>query len=116
MNTTFIGEFVFMQEVKAMGEVWVARGPHNNIYAVEIERGYSLPIWSLRERVVEFLKNALLVGPKYEPSAIPLQTFTDSWLSDKAKGIVELQINPDGKTSKVLVVTVEEFRAAQATE
>jgi hypothetical protein len=76
--------------------------------------GFSLPVWSNRGRVVEFLLNARLLGPKYEPHAIPLDVFTNAWLSDRMKAIAELQINPDGKTTRVLCLTTEEFTASQA--
>ncbi len=116
MDTTYIGEFIFLEEVKALGQVWVARGIHNNIYSLEIdETGFSLPVWSMRERVVEFLKYARLVGQKFEPHAVPLDVFTNAWLSDKMMAISELQINPDGKTTRVLVLSNEEFKATQAT-
>jgi len=114
MTVEYIKEKAFLQEVKAAGQVWVARGINKNIYSMELDgTGFSLPVWSTRERVVDFLKNARLVGTKYEPHAVPLDVFTNAWLSDKMMGISELQINPDGKTTRVLVVTVEEFIAAQ---
>ncbi len=111
MSIEYLGEKIFRNEVEAAGEVWVARGVHKNIYAVEIDRTeLSLPVWSSRERVVEFLKNARLLGPKYEPEAVSLDVFTQAWLSDWMMAIAELQINPDGKTTRVLVYTVEEFK------
>jgi hypothetical protein len=111
MSIEYLGEKIFRNEVEAAGEVWVARGAHKNIYAVEIDRAeFSLPVWSNRERVVEFLKNARLVGQKYEPEAVSLDVFTQAWLSDRMMAIAELQINPDGKTTSVLVYTVEEFK------
>lgn len=113
MSIEYIGERIFRDEVEAGGEIWVARSIHKNIYAQEIDpAGFSLPVWSTRERVVEFLKNAMLVGPKYEPEAVSLEVFTQAWLSDKMMAIEELQINPDGKTTRVLVFTVEEFKSA----
>lgn len=117
MNVEYIREMAFLQEVKAAGQIWVARGVNKNIYALEIDQaGFSLPIWSNRERVVEFLKNARLVGSKYEPDAVPLEVFTNAWLSDKMMAISELQLNPDGKTTRVLVLTAEEFTSAQASK
>jgi hypothetical protein len=111
MSIEYLGEKIFRDEVEAAGQVWVARGLYKNIYALEIDpTGFSLPVWSNRERVVEFLKNARLVGPKYEPEAVLLAIFTESWLSDKMMAISELQINPDGKTTRVLVLTAEEFK------
>lgn len=117
MTVEYIREMAFLQEVIAAGEVWVARGINKNIYSMELdETGFSLPVWSNRERVVEFLKNARLVGSKYEPHAVPLEVLTNAWLSDKMMAIAELQLNPDGKTTRVLVVTAEEFIAAQAAK
>jgi Protein of unknown function (DUF2750) len=114
MTVEYLGEKVFLQEVGDAGLIWVARSIHQSIYAMEIDRtGFSLPVWSKEERVREFLKNSLLVGPKYEPHAVPLDVFTNAWLSDKMKAIAEVQINPDGKTTRVLVLTTEEFLAAQ---
>jgi hypothetical protein len=116
MNIAYLSEVVFLQEVEDGGQVWVARSVYANIYALEIDNeGFSLPVWSNQERADEFLKNARLVGPKYEPHAVPLEVFTKAWLSDKAMAICELQINPDGKTTRVLVVTVEEFKTAQTS-
>lgn len=115
MSVEYIREMAFLQEVKAAGQVWVARSVSKKIYAMEIDQmGFSLPVWSNRERVVEFLQNARLVGATYEPHAVPLEVFTTAWLSDKAMAIAELQINPDGKTPRALVLTVEEFTSAQA--
>jgi len=114
MTVEYIKEIAFLQEVMATGQVWVAMGINKNIYALELdETGFSLPVWSNRERVVEFLKNARLVGSKYEPHPVPLEVLTNVWLSDKMMAIAELQLNPDGKTTRVLVVTAEEFIAAQ---
>ena len=114
VTVEYLGERIFLEESKATGEIWVARSTLNSIYAVSIDRaGFSLPIWSCSERVVAFLKNARLIGPKYEPHAIALEVFTASWLSDLGKGIVELQINPEGKSASVLVMSPDEFRAAQ---
>lgn len=114
MSIEYLGEKIFRDEVAASGQVWVARSIYKNIYAEEIDdRGVSLPVWSNRERVVEFLKNARLTGPKYEPEAVLLAIVTEAWLSDKMMAIEELQINPDGKTTRVLVFTAEEFRTLQ---
>ena len=116
MSVEYIKEIAFLQEVKTAGQIWVARSIHNNIYSVEIDAtGVSLPVWSNRERVDAYLVNARLVGAKYEPHAIPLDEFTRRWLSDMTMAIVELQLNPDGKTTRVLVVTAEEFKAKQAS-
>jgi len=117
MTVEYIREIAFLQEIIAAGEVWVAMGINKNIYSMELDRtGFSLPVWSNRERAVDFLKNARLVGTKYEPHAVPLDVFTNVWLSDKMMGISELQLNPDGKTTRVLVITAEEFIAAQASK
>lgn len=117
MSVEYIKEITFLQEVKTAGEVWVARGVNKNIYALELDAtGFSLPVWSNRDRVVEFLKNARLIGSKYEPHAVPLEVLTNAWLSDKMMDISELQLNPDGKTTRVLVVTAEEFISAQASK
>ena len=113
-NIKFIGEKIFLDELETTGEVWVARSIYQNIYAMELdEAGLSLPVWSNRERVLAFLKNARLVGPNYEPHAVPVAVFTNAWLSNQMMDISELQINPDGKTSRVLCLTTEEFRSSQ---
>lgn len=117
MSVEYIREIAFLQEVKTAGQIWVARSIYNNIYSVEIDAtGVSLPVWSNRERVDAYLVNARLVGAKYEPYAILLDEFTRRWLSDMTMAIVELQLNPDGKTTRVLVVTAEEFKAKQASK
>lgn len=116
MSVEYIREMAFLQEINAAGQIWVAKGTSGNIYAMELDQtGFSLPVWSNRERVVDFLENARLVGGKYEPHAVLLDDFTGRWLSDKMMGITELQLNPDGKTTRVLVVTAEEFKTAQAS-
>jgi hypothetical protein len=117
MTVEYIKAFAFFQEVNEAGRVWIARSVYKNIYAQEVEEGgYSLPIWSTRERVVDYLKNARPLGPKYEPDEIPLDVFTGAWLSDMRMNIVEVQINPDGTSTRVLVLTNEEFTAAQASK
>lgn len=114
MNVAYLGAKQFREAVEATGQVWVARGIYNNIYAEELdETGFSLPVWSTSERVVEYLRNARLVGPKYEPYAVPFDLFISAWLVDTTKDISEVQINPDGKTTRVLVLGAEEFRAWQ---
>jgi len=113
MSVEYMGEKVFFEETKAAGQVWILRGAHKNIHAVETDDGYSLPVWSSREKALAFLKNARLIGQTYEPEAVPLEVFTQAWLSDQRMAIAELQLNPDGKTSRVLVVTREEFLGGQ---
>jgi len=114
MDIQYIGEKIFLEEIGVTGEVWVAKGVHKNIYAHELDRtSVSLPVWSKKERVVDFLQNALLVGPKYEPASVPLDTFTNAWLSNKMMAISELQLNPDGKSPRVLCYTSEEFQTTQ---
>jgi hypothetical protein len=116
-NIEYIGEKIFLEELDAAGQVWVARGIYKNIYAMELdETGLSLPVWSNRERVVDFLQNARLVGTPYVPDVVSLDVFTNVWLSDKMMDISELQINPDGKTTRVLCLTADEFRSAQETK
>uniref|UniRef100_A0A831U2W6 DUF2750 domain-containing protein n=1 Tax=Geobacter metallireducens TaxID=28232 RepID=A0A831U2W6_GEOME len=113
MTVAYMVEKVFLEEIRAANQVWVAKGTCNNIYSQELNRGeISLPVWSSSERVSSFLKHALLVGTKYEPHAISLEVFTNAWLSDKMKGITELQLNQDGKSDRVLAYTTEEFISA----
>ena len=113
MSIAYVQEAAFRQEVRASGQVWVARSVHASIYAQELDaEGFSLPIWSNRERVVDYLRNTRLVGPKYEPHAVPLEVFTNAWLSDKMMAITEVQLNPDGKSSRVLALTAEEFQTS----
>lgn len=115
MNVEYIKEIAFLQEVNTAGQIWVAKSVNEKIYALEIDKpGFSLPVWSNRERVVDYLKNARLVGTKYEPFAVSLDVFTKRWLSDMTMAISELQLNPDGKTTRVLVLTAEEFKSVQA--
>lgn len=117
MSIEYIGEKIFLEEIAATGQVWVARSVYKNIYAIELDKtGISLPVWSTRERTVDFLKHALLVGPKYGPDAVDLEVFANAWLSDKSMAIAELQINPDGRASRVLCLTAEEFKASQASK
>ncbi len=114
MAIEYIGEKVFHEEIIASGQVWVARSVHKNIYAMELDRtGYSLPVWSTSERVDDYLQNARLIGPKYEPHAVSLKEFSDAWLSDKMMAITELLINPDGKTTRMLALYPDEFQASQ---
>jgi hypothetical protein len=111
MSVEYLAEKIFLEEVTTAGEVWVARGPHKNIYAQEIENyAYSLPTWSSRDRIDEYLKVTRLLG-KFEPHAIPLDVFANRWLSDQSMAISEVQINPIGKATRVLALTNEEFQA-----
>jgi hypothetical protein len=114
MTVEYIRERAFLQEVEAAGEVWVAKSIYQNIHALEIENHeLSLPVWSNRERAAGYLKHANLIGPKYEPHAVPLKTFANAWLSDKAMAISEIQINPNGTETRVLCLTSEEFQDAE---
>ncbi len=116
MTIEYLGEKIFLAEVAASGQVWVAENSYHQVYTEEFDRsGFSLPVWSQREKAADYLKRALLVGPKYEPHAVDLEVFTKAWLSDQAKGISELLINPDGKSSRMLALTNEEFQASQAS-
>jgi hypothetical protein len=117
MTIRYIGEKIFLEEIEATGQVWVARSIYKNIYAEELDQtGLSLPVWSNRERAADFLENARLIGPKYEPVPIPLDVFTQAWLSNKMMAILELQLNPDGKASKILCYTSEEFQTIQSSK
>jgi hypothetical protein len=117
MSVEYLGEKVFHLEIDSGGQIWVAKGQYNNIYGLEIDAmGISLPVWSTSQRVEEFLKNARLIGPKYEPYAVSVAVFTNAWLSDARMAITELQINPEGKSTRVLVLTKEEFLTAQAAK
>lgn len=115
MTIKYLGEKIFLAEIAASGQVWVAENSYHQVYTEEFDGGgFSLPVWSKREKAADYLRNALLVGPKYEPHAIDLKVFTQAWLSDQAKGISELLINPDGKSSRMLALTSAEFQASQA--
>jgi len=114
MSVAYLGEKIFLQEILAGGEVWVARGLHKYIYTQEIENySLSLPAWSTREKIAEFLKITRL-GQRFTPRAIPLEDFANRWLSDKMMGIAEVQINPLGTETRVLALTSEEFQAKVA--
>lgn len=116
MNIEYLGEKIFLGEVEASGQVWVARSVHQNIYTEEFDAsGLSLPVWSSRDKVVDYLRHARLVGPNYQPHPVALEVFSNAWLSDQSMGIAELQINPDGRSSRVLALTSEEFQASQKT-
>jgi hypothetical protein len=116
MSLEYLGEKVFLDEIRAAGRIWVLRGAHKNIHAAEIEDGYSLPVWSSQDKAAQFLKIARLIGQTYAPEAVPLEVFIQGWLSDQRMAIRELQLNPDGKTSRVLIVSREEFLAAQGMQ
>jgi hypothetical protein len=114
MDMEYPGEKIFLKEVEAIGKVWVVKGANQNVYSLQLdETGYSLPVWSHQQRVIEYLRNARLVGSDYEPYAVPLDIFTNVWLSDKMMDISELLINLNGLTTRALVLTIEEFKASQ---
>jgi hypothetical protein len=114
MSIEYLGEKIFLEEIKTTHQIWVLRGTHKNIYAFEMNKeGFSLPVWSSEIRAAAFLKNARLIGQKYTAEPVPLSLFCQSWLSDKMMAIAELQINPDGKSSRVLVLSREEFLVGQ---
>ncbi len=115
MTVEYFGEKIFLDEVEASQQVWVARNDLHMVYTEELDRrGFSLPVWSTEARVIDYLRNALLIGPKYQPHSLPVEVFVNAWLSDQQKGILELLINPDGKSTRVLALTNEEFQASQA--
>jgi hypothetical protein len=109
-----LGEKIFLEEITTVREVWVARGEHKNIHAQEIENyAYSLPAWSSKDKIDAYLQTTLL-WQQFKPHPIPLKEFTDRWLSDQMLAIAEVQINPSGKTSRVLALTSEEFQTKVA--
>ena len=111
MAIEFIGQKIFHQEIQDSGELWVARSEHKNIFAMELDRtGYSLPVWSNSERVMDYLKNARPIGPAYQPYRVSLKVFSEAWLANKSMAINELLINPDGKSSRMLALYPEEFQ------
>lgn len=111
MIIEYIGVKIFFEEAAAAGEIWIAQGIYKNIYAQEIENyAYSLPAWSNRERIDEYLKIKRL-GGKFTPHPIPLVVFANTWLSDQSMAISEVQINPNGNAARVLALTNEEFQA-----
>jgi hypothetical protein len=113
MSIEFLGEKIFREEIETSGQVWVAKNEHQVVYAMELDRtGFSLPIWSTKEKVETFLKKSYLVGPKYTPHAMPIEKLSVTWLSDLSKGINEVQLNPEARASRVLVMTKEEFQTA----
>lgn len=114
MTIEYLAEKIFLSEIETSQEVWVARSIYKNIYTEEFDaNGLSLPVWSSRDKVLGYLQQARLVGPKYEPHAVALEVFTKAWLSDQSMGIAELLINPDGRSSRMLALTSEEFQASQ---
>lgn len=116
MTVEYLGEKIFREEIEASGQIWVARSIHNGIYTMERYRtGFSLPVWSSIEKVIDFLKNARLIGPEHEPHAVSLEVFKDRWLSNKSMTITELLLNPDGKTRRMLALYPEELQATQTT-
>ena len=63
MSDEYLGEQMFREEVQSTGQVWVVKGDNQNIFALELdEAGFTLPVWSGRERVVDFLTNQRLYG------------------------------------------------------
>ncbi len=115
MAIEYIGEKNFRDEIDDSGQVWVARSEYQNVLVLDLDRkGLSLPVWSSSERVVHYLLNARPIGPTYLPHAISVKTFSDAWLSDKSKNILELLINPDGKTTRMLALWPEEFQESHA--
>ncbi len=114
-NVEYIGVKRFFDDVQSTGELWVARSVYKNIYALELDKtGYSLPVWSSKEKADEFLRKARPIGPPYESHAVSMERFTKAWLSDTMMAITEVQINPDGRGTRVLCLTAEEFKASQA--
>lgn len=110
MSLEFFGEKTFLEEICDAGKVWVARGPHKNIHAQEIENfAYSLPAWSSEEKLAAYLR-ATLLWQQFTPHAISLTEFANRWLSDQSLAVAEVQINPTGHTSRVLALTAEEFK------
>ena len=110
MTAEFLDQQMFRQEVESTGEVWVVKGEDKSIFALQLDQaGFSLPVWSGRDRVIDFLASQRLVGSEYEPHAVPLAVFTEIWLSDNMMGIAELLINIDGRSQRALVQSVEQF-------
>jgi len=110
MSLEFLGVKPFLAEIESTGEVWVARGQHRDIHAQEIENyAYSLPAWSSEARSAAYLR-ATLLWQRYAPHPIPLREFANRWLSDQSLAIAEVQVNPNGRSSRVVALTADEFK------
>ena len=116
MIISYFGEKIFFDEIKNTSQIWVARSDLKNILYLELDRDViSLPIWSTYNRAQNYLDNARPIGPKYNPDVVPVETFINSWLSDKMMGITEVLINPDGRNPRMLALYPDEFVTSRAS-
>ena len=114
MSLEFLDEKKFHTEITSADQVWVAKGIYGNIYFLDVlPDGICLPVWSNQEKVIDYLANARPIGPKYSPFSVSLDRFTETWMTNPGMAIEELAINPDGRSTRMLIISTEEFLAAR---
>lgn len=114
MSLKFLDEKKFYAEITSTAQVWVAKGVYENIYFLDVlSQGVCLPVWSNQGKVVDYLKNARPIGPQYSPFSLSLDRFTETWMTNPRMAIKELAINPDGTSTKMLIISTAEFLAAR---
>jgi len=114
VSLEFLDEKKFYVEITSTDQIWVAKGDYNNIYFLDVlPQGVCLPVWSNQEKVFDYLKNARPIGPPYSPFSVSLDRFSETWMTNPAMSIKELAINPNGASTRMLIVSTEEFLAAR---
>lgn len=114
MSLEFLDEKKFYAEITSTDHIWVAKGDYDNIYFLDVlAQGVCLPVWSNQEKLVTYLENARPIGPKYSPFAVDLGRFTETWMTNPGMAIKELAINPNGASTRMLIISTEEFLAAR---
>ena len=100
-------EIGFFKEISLSRHVWVARRGLKVLALSDEEGGLSLPVWSDRKRLREYL-NSNQIGANFHLTHFPVETFEKTFLENT--DITTFQINPSEAGQRGLVVTVREFK------
>jgi Protein of unknown function (DUF2750) len=111
MNIKYLPEEIFIKEVSATQHIWLARQESGVLAFSEPEGNFSIPVWSKKDKLLEYLKNQNIESD-YQIVEFPILNFEVTFFRNSEKN--EFQINPTGKGKKVLFLTSEELKKALA--
>lgn len=97
----------FFQEIKDNGNLWVAMRKNEVLTLTDSEGISDLPIWSDRERVLDYISDR--TGDGLEPVEIPLSNFRRTWISEGSMDFNDLVVNPDAGESRHSAMSKSDF-------
>jgi hypothetical protein len=112
MTVEIIGDRDFIHVVQEQDGVWVLIAGQE-LYALSVEGGRGLPVWSSAEKAESFAKN--LNKSELSPVFVPMNNFLGAaWLGSLSLQIVDVLASPR-YGQEFLTYTVDELRARLKT-